>query len=313
MHLFYLGLAFWTFAILWVYPLFQEQNIGMGAVFAVLAFCFYFLFMLVSESKKDEESRIFKFLKSIYLSLLTVTLQVIGLWLYIELFSRWRELTFLTPVIKAILRLFPIPFTVSHGNIYLYGVAPYVQTFIPNPGNLGLVYLLMLVAGNLSLLFITEENRKVLKVFLVSLVSLVSYLFLRVVFLLTLFSNQEVGISWVSWYYLAYFWHPLAGIITFLPWVFLQSLLLKREKLDILNLKELWRKEIFVAQLKPSFYLSLSIISLLLILFWIPSGKSKDGRVLFEEYYSEWSKSTKLMNSGMVRPRLIITIPFEPI
>src|SRR5690554_3995957 len=115
MHLFYLGLVFWTFAILWVYPLFQEQNIGMGAIFAVIAFCFYFLFTLISEPKKDEESLIFRFLKSIYLSLLAVTLQVIGLWLYIELFSRWRELNFLTPVFKVILRLFSIPVVVSQG------------------------------------------------------------------------------------------------------------------------------------------------------------------------------------------------------
>src|SRR5690606_14849047 len=108
-----------------------------------------------------------------------------------------------------------------------------------------------------------------------------------------LFCNQEVGISGASWYYLAYFWHPVAGIITFLPWTFLQFLLFKKDNLALINLKELCRKEKIRAYLKPALYLGLSIISFLLILFWVPSGKPKNGRVLFEEYYSDWSKSTR--------------------
>jgi hypothetical protein len=292
MYLYFSGMVFWAFSILWVYPLFQEQNVVMGMVFACLAFCFYFLFVLSSEPKK-EESLVFKLIKSIYLSFLTITLQTVGLWLYIEIISRWRELTFLTPLFKAIFRLFHIPVTVSGGNLYLYGVANYVLTFLPNPSNLGLVYLLMFATGNLSLLFITKESKKAFKIHLVSLVSLVIYLLLRVVLLVTLFSNQEVGISGVSWYYLAYFWHPIAGIITFLPWIFLQHLLLKKETLILYNLKNLCTKETVLAHLKPALYLALSMVFLLVTIFWIPSGKLKDGRVLFEEYYSDWSKSTR--------------------
>lgn len=293
MYLYYMGMVFWVFSILWVYPIFQEQNIWMGIVFACLAFCFYFLFIIFSEPKKKEEPLILKLIKTIYLSLLTFILQSVGLWLYIEIFSRWRELTFLSPLFKVILKLFHISVTVSGGNLFLYGVADYVQTFSPNPSNLGLIYLLMFVTGNLSLFFITKDNQRVLKYFLVSLASIVIYLLLRVVFLLTLFINQEVGIPGVTWYYFAYFWHPIAGILTFLPWVFLQHLLLKKEIPILYNLKHLCYKGIVLAHLKPALYLALSIILLLLTVFWIPSGKSKDGRVLFEEYYSDWSKSTR--------------------
>ena len=292
MYLYFSGMVFWAFSILWVYPLFQEQNVVMGMVFACLAFCFYFLFVLSSEPKK-EESLVFKLIKSIYLSFLTITLQTVGLWLYIEIFTRWRELTFLTPLIKAIFQLFHIPVTVSGGNLYLYGVANYVLTFLPNPSNLGLVYLLMFATGNLPLLFITKESKKAFKIYLVSCVSLVIYLLLRVVLLVTLFSNQEVGISGVSWYYLAYFWHPIAGILTFLPWIFLQHLLLRKETLNFYKMKLLCKKEILIVHSKPSFYLALSLSLLLLAVFWIPSGEPKDGRVLLEEYYSDWSKSTR--------------------
>ena len=293
MYLYYLGLVFWVFSILWVYPIFQEQNIWIGIVFACVAFCFYFLFIIACEPKKKEEPLILKLIKTIYLSLLTLTIQSVGLWLYIGIFSRWRELTFLSPLFKVILKLFHIPVAVSGGNLYLYGVANYVHTFSPNPSNLGLVYLLMLVSGNLSLFFITKENKKVLRISLISLVSMITYLLFRVVFLLTLFSIQEVGIPGVSWYYLTYFWHPLTGILTFLPWALLQHLLLKKETLYLYNLKLLCNKEIIFAQIKPSLCLALSIMLLLLIIFWIPSGQPKDGRVLLEEYYSDWSKSTR--------------------
>ena len=68
MYLFYLGLVFWAFAFLWVYPLFQEPDFRMGGAFAFLAFCFYFLYMCVSKPEKEEETSVYKLVKSLYLS-----------------------------------------------------------------------------------------------------------------------------------------------------------------------------------------------------------------------------------------------------
>ena len=295
MILFYLGVIFSTITILSIYPLFQQPDWRLALFFASLTLLSIYYFVIVGKQEGTEKKsrRKWSMLTTLYFAGLIVVLQGIGLWLYVEIFSRWQEMRFLTPIFKALFTLFKIPVGIGDGKLYINGVGDYIHTFLPNAGNLGLVYFLLIVWGCLSLLFIATERKKAFRFLTKTILSLILFMVIRSIFLFCLFNLQQVGEYHGSWYYLPYFWHNLTVAFIFIPWAFTMKYLTKHEQIELLDLEKEFRKESFLRSRKTSLSFGLFIVLTLLLLFWVPSGAEKQGRILMEEYHSDWSKSTK--------------------
>ena len=288
--LYYLGLLFSVFSILSAYPVFQDQDIPLSMLLIIVSFLMFYLFC---RSTAKEQKKFSLLLKTIYVFFLTVTFEILGVYLYIEFFSRWRTLAFLTPVFRWLFSLAGVSTGFGNGSLYINGVADYTHTFLPNPGNLGLIYFIMITLGLLPLFLITKNWRNNIKLVAVSILSLGVYLFFRTMALISLFCLQEVGEYGESWHYLTLFWHSVTGLISFLPWVLFQAVFFRGTKVEVFQADAVISKDSFRKHLLPSLSLGLAVFLCVLLVFWVPSGRAKQGRVLLEEYYSDWSKSTK--------------------
>jgi hypothetical protein len=144
---FYWGLLASIFSILAVYPVFQMPVPGLGVCFGIFALLFFYKFLSTTASSK-EERLIAKAIRVLQLAALTFVLELAGIWVYTEIFSRWRELTWLTPVFQLVFKLLGVPVGQAEGSLYLNGVVDYPLSFLPNAGNLGLLYLIMFGFGN---------------------------------------------------------------------------------------------------------------------------------------------------------------------
>lgn len=286
--LYFLGLLSSTFSIVSVYPVFNNTNIILGIFFASFSLiCFFFSW------RKNNYNNIYSLIWAICIFILTAVLEIVGLWLYIKIFSQWRELQPLSSIFSSIFSLFNVTSGVGIGNVYLNGTAEYVHTFLPGSGNLGLLYFFMFAFGIAPLLSILKPVKKGLIYLGLLIISLLLYLFLRTSALIFLFLAQNVGVYKDTWFSLSLFWHPITSFISFLPWILIAQLISRNIKLDVDLKQNIWSLKKFSKNVFPALLLSISIFLLILFLFWIPSGSEKGGKILFEEYYSDWTKSTK--------------------
>mgnify|MGYP001291720438 CR=1 FL=1 len=292
MIFFFIGLICSFSTILSVYPIFQEPDLGLAMILGCLALAAFFLFCLRADFGKQGQSILMTGLKTFYLSGLVVILESAGIWAYIEIFSRWRVFNILTPIFYYIFKLLGAETALGNGNLHLYGVSSYIFSFSPNAGYLGLIFLLGLGLGTVGLFFVSDNWGKARRVFKISTITLGNYLIIRLVILIAFFGTQEVS-EYNDWNYLMLFWHPLFSFFSLLPWLLFMWLFFKDDSFELYNFRMLLNRKSFKEHQLASIVFGCAVFVLLLFIFWLPSGKAKQGRILFEEYYSDWSKSTK--------------------
>lgn len=289
---FYAGLITLSFSILSFYPLFEEIDKTAGVLFLIASVIFFVLFSKASGKYSSKKQSLFN---GLFLTSIAALFEGAGLFLYVEIFSRWSSLPFLAPLYKAVFSLMGVPNSSLNGSVHLYGVAEYIHTFSPNAGNLGLVYFLMTLLGSLSLFFMVKKNhKKSLSIILWASLTQLFYLFIRSAFIIGMILQQNVDQT-SDWFYLAFFWHPIFSLISFIPWVIMTALLFKKAP-DMSNPVE--NIKIIKPNLISAACLGMATIILMLTIFWIPSGKAKNGRVLINEYNSEWTKSDKAIDEN---------------
>jgi hypothetical protein len=293
--LYFAGVISLLFSILDIYPLFHDQNIILGIIFAFVSLGSFYSFARSADSKL--ESNRWTIIKTLYIFILTVIFESVGLWVYIEISSQWNELTILSPVFKALFTLFQIPFGWCKGNFYLMGAGDYAYTFTPNVSNFGMIYLVMLAFGLITLWFICNNHKQTLRYIFTAVISFFIFLFFRAIALVTFFLTQPVDNSNPE-YYMTYFWHSLFAFISFIPWLLMMGIVFTRNGIETIKFSRIFNKELFKKYIISSVCLGCFILLLILTIFWIPSGKEKSGRILFEEYYSDWTKSTKAIDGN---------------
>lgn len=304
MFIFYvLGVISSVFALLSYYPLFQEETPVLWVIFGLLSVFFFYLFCRTVSTGDHREPPFLIMVKTGYLFSLNLVLEAIGLSIYVAIFSRWREFPFLNPIFQTIFSLFKIDNSISSGSLCFYGMADYPYSWLPNAGNLGLSYFLMIISGFFPLLFLSESRKRIRYYLRVTFFSLVIYVFIRVIFLIFLFDlSNTTGVKG-AWFGLSLFWHPINGFLSFLPWVIFIYLFFRNSVLDLDSLKSILTKKNFLQHLPSSLFLGCCVCLLFLFFFWVPSGSEKGGRVLFEEYYSDWSKSTRPIDEEWFNPK----------
>jgi hypothetical protein len=297
---FFLGLITSMFTLLSIYPLFQDESIGLGILFGFISLLAFHFFCYTSPSGRPRKTG-HTIVKTVYLQSTVYLFEILGLCLYIEVFSRWRELPFLLPIFQTIFILLRVPNGLGGGSLHLYGISSYVHTFLPNAGNVGIVYLLVLTFGAASLWFISKDRKKSRWFLGFTAASLPIYLIIRTTAIIGLFCSQNVG-ERSNWYYLTFFWHPIYGFISFIPWLLLVVALFGKEKLVTDDFSTVFHIHSFQKHSLAAISLGLTVFWLILFLFWVPSGVQKQGRILFEEYYSQWTKSTKAFDEHWYGP-----------
>jgi len=251
--------------------------LNIGVILFTIGFVFSSLVRKISLGEKT--NIIFKGLS---LSGFILIVQATLISFYQIFVSHDHRVDILSPIISHLGNLLGLKTSVNNGIVFVQTTLE-TYPFIITWEKLGFFMWFNIFIGALILFIVFHRKRKILFDILIFLIVSALYLVLRCIIFIHFYINTlELEIFWNPWYMLLSFL-PLALL-------FMKILQLKNRK----NMK----KTVLVLKLSKK-----NVISMLLIFIFIFSivgafafqdpGINKNGRVLIDEYHSEWEDSTR--------------------
>jgi hypothetical protein len=248
----------------------------------LLVLVFGFLLMLFSSKHRRFQAIPFGLL----LSGLLLLLQTMVFPFYMSFGSHGHRLPLLSPVISFVANLLGFSTSTSNGLLFVQTLQQTYPVTITWE-KLGFFFILNMFLGALILCVLLFEKRTILKHLIIFLVAAVPYLLLRFLVLLALYgTTQELSI----------FWDPPITLFSFLPLALLLMKLLPFAGLPDRPLQipalSLGKKHLIALLLAFLFVFSLTGA----FLFQDP-GSMKQGRVLIDEYHSQWEDTRRPLDT----------------
>lgn len=199
-----------------------------------------------------------------------------------------HRVDFLAGVLSPLANLFGLQTSTHSGLLFLQTVQQNYAVTITWE-KLGFYVLLNLFLGAILLFFISSEKRMMLKHTAIFLLTSLLYLFIRFIGLLGLYQVTTD---------MSLFWDPFIVTLSFLPLAFLLMKLLPFEDMKlnhpVFDIPEfrMTKKHLFALMM-----MFLLIFSLGTIFLYRDPGLMKNGRVLIDEYHSQWEDSTRPLDT----------------
>lgn len=325
-RLFWIGLLFLSFSWLFFIPIFQKPDYLVGSLFIVIGLLFTSLGFYKNSCQSVDKRYLIMLLIPLVLSILVVpfpytlgpivllfagvlysvkkyilrykyadwilvgistggfilTLQALFYPLYSIFVSHGHRIDILSPLVSMVCNLFGLGNSVQNGIIFVQS-SHGMYTFTTTWEKLGFYPWMNMLLGGILLMYFLSKREKIIKYILVFLALSSVYLLLRYASFIFLFTQTQV---------ITIFWDRIVVFASFIPF----SLVLMK----FLHFKEFSLKTDKFSQFKFSkrkmaaFTLFFVFIFSLIggFVFQDP-GVKKEGRVLIEEYHSDWEDTTK--------------------
>ena len=243
-----------------------------------------FLICAITNQLKYEKANVI--ITGISLTGITLTIQTALLPFYSIFVSHGHRIDILSPVVSIFGNLLGLKTSVNNGIVF---VQTFQQTFpfVTTWEKLGFYTWFNILIGALLLFILFYKKRKILLNILIFFVASFLYLILRYVAFIHLYINTlELNI----------FWNPLYMLLSFLPF----ALLL----IKILPLKDAKISNDCFKNLKINRKHILAMIMIFIFVFstvgafvFQDPGTKKSGRVLIDEYHSDWEDTTRALDT----------------
>lgn len=249
-------------------------NIGLLVIFTgVIIHGSSFLF---------KHKKIQTFSISISLSGLILIVQTLTLPLYSIFISHGHRADFLSPTVSFFGNLFGLNSSVNRGIVFIQTIQqtyPFTTTW----EKLGLFSWLNIFIGALVILFLFFRKRKFFQKIAIFLIISFLYLIIRYIAYIHLYINTTE---------LAIFWNPWYMLLSFIPF---SLLLIKFIPIDFVKIDfECFKKfNIDTKKLFALFLIFIFVFSIVGVFTFQDPGTLKSGRILIDEYHSDWEDSTQ--------------------
>ena len=242
-----------------------------------------FLICAITNQLKYEKANVI--ITGISLTGITLTIQTALFPFYSIFVSHGHRIDILSPVVSIFGNLLGLKTSVNNGIVF---VQTFQQTFpfVTTWEKLGFYTWFNILIGALLLFILFYKKRKILLNILIFFVASFLYLMLRYVAFIHLYINiLELDI----------FWNPLYMLLSFLPFALLlvKILPLKDAKIsnDCLKNLKINRKHILAMIM-----IFIFVFSTVGAFAFQDPGTKKSGRVLIDEYHSDWEDTTRALD-----------------
>ncbi len=212
-------------------------------------------------------------------------LQTLTFPFYVSFISHGHRLDFLSSGIAPLMNF--LGFHTSSNNGLLFVQTLQTTAFTITWEKLGLSLFLNLFLGALLLIVILHRRRQILKNTLIFIVSAAFYLLLRFIAILSFYlTTTELSV----------FWDPLLTTLTFLPFALLLMKLIPFDKHE----DHILRTPSFPVTKKHIIAMVLMILlvsSLTAAFLYQDPGLKKTGRILIDEYHSQWEDTLRPLDT----------------
>jgi len=230
--------------------------------------------------------KIDRFIAASLLSGIIYTFQAAFLPFYSVLASHGHRFDVLSPFVSWCTSLFGVSSSVSQGIVFIQTTQA-TYPFVTTLEKLGFFLWFQILVGFLLFLILYCRKRNILRSILVFAVLGFFYCILRyVVYIFAYINAQDVSLFWNPWYMLLGFLPFMLLCMRFLP--------LEGSSLDGSFFKTLIINKRKMASL---ILLFLSVFCLVGSFLFYDPGCQKDGRVIIDEYHSEWENTTRPLDT----------------
>ena len=216
---------------------------------------------------------------------ITLTIQTAMLPLYSIFVSHGHRIDILSPIVSIFGNLLGLQTSVNNGIIF---VQTFQQTypFTTTWEKLGLFTWFNILIGTLLIIILFYEKYKILRTIFIFLIASFFYLIFRYIGFIHFYINTlELDI----------FWNPLYMLLSFLPFTLLLMKILPLKDIhlssDCFNKVGIYRKHLLA-----SIMIFIFIFSLVGSFTFQDPGIQKGGRIVIDEYHSDWEDTTKALD-----------------
>ncbi len=216
---------------------------------------------------------------------ITLIIQTAMLPLYSIFVSHGHRIDILSPIVSIFGNLLGLKTSVNNGIVF---VQTFQQTypFATTWEKLGFFYWFVFLIGMLLIMILFYEKTKILRTIFIFLIASFLYLILRYIAFIHVYINTlELNI----------FWNPLYILLSFLP---LALVLTKIIPLKDINLSSDCFKKLRIDKkhLLASLMIFIFLFSIVGAFAFQDPGIKKRGRILIDEYHSDWEDTTKALD-----------------
>lgn len=234
----------------------------------------------------NRKQQTFKIGGGFMLAGLILLLQTAVLPLYVIFIAHGHRIDLLSPVVSWIGALLGLHTSLNNGIVFVQ-ITSQTYPFTTTWEKLGFGLWLNLFLGALLLIGLSYQKRKIYQKTIIFLLASIGYLLLRYV-------------TYISGYLLttdlSIFWNPLYMIISFLPFTLLLMKILPFQdtsKQNTMITRMAFSKKHIVAMT----LVFLMVFSTIGAFSFQDPGTAKNGRILIDEYHSEWENTTKPLDT----------------
>ncbi|RLI63136.1 MAG: hypothetical protein DRO67_06200, partial [Candidatus Asgardarchaeum californiense] len=260
------------------YLIHYPYNIGLLVL--MLGLFLHFIVEYLSKSKKIDAIPI-----GMSFSGIILMLQAGFFPIYAIFVSHGHRVDFLSPIISMITNLFGLNTAVSHGIVFVQTfqqVYPFTTTW----EKLGFFPWFNMLIGSLLIIFLMSRKRMIFLYVIGFFIIGIVYFILRYVFFIYIFSHTMN---------LSIFWNPFYLLLSFIPLTLLLTKLFPlddvRIDFDFLKYYRLNRSHILTIVM-----VFLFLFSTIGVFAFQDPGNKKSGRILIDEFHSEWEDTTKALD-----------------
>ncbi len=236
--------------------------------------------------QKPAYEQLYRFATALTLAGCILFIQSVAINILVVFMAHTHHIDLLSPAVSFFLNVFGIPSSVNAGMLYVqstHTVVPFTITL----EKLGFYPWILFSLAVLCCIVLFTEKRRLIPAVLIYLWNSVVYLFLRLIFLILVYMyTQDLSI----------FWDPFITLITFLPFPLLclatEPLVGRQFQRDTFQ-----QRYISFKKRMPFLLFFISVFcGITVLLFQIP-GPAKHGRILIDEYHSDWEDSVNKLNT----------------
>ena len=223
---------------------------------------------------------------SLYFIGFILNIQLLLIPIYTTIVTHGHRLDFLSPLLSIFSNLFGLTTSVNNGLIFIQtfeNTYPLTVTW----EKLGFYLWFNLLIGFICTSWLLAKNRKKIYTILIFLLASIAYLFLRFVTYLHIYNvTQQLEI----------FWNPYLMWLLFIPLILLLIKLLPKFTTTTINQKQYkpFGKNV---QILSTFFIFIFLFSAIGACTFSDPGYEKNGRILIDEYHSDWEDTTIELNT----------------
>lgn len=263
----------WTYAL----SIYAPSDFGLWALFILAGFL-----SSLYEFYRKGGRKLLTALKNAIFYGLSILLTQIALLPFFDIWqARNHAESLLSPLMSMIMNLFGVPAT-SEGALIYMDAPLKAYSFLSTWEKIGILYLFLFSVGILISLFLNKEMKRALKL----IPMLFLYFILRYAFLIMLYNTYFMH---------SLFWERRVAFVSFIPLALLLMSTESREKepLDF-KIAIKWDKSHIITAI----LFALFAVSATLFFSNIDLGREKQGRVIIDEYHSDWEWTTEVYDEN---------------